>query len=444
MHCKDSYKEIMEKLIIGSLRLKEKGIEVYDHSDLAIVLFKLNNNMKYYANRFACIENVRNGKLTLVTTEIDNSIYFRIVIMDPNFIDYYHDFVEKFIEEYEFYTNDFDDYISIKVDNLLEIAQECDTNDELIELIKSGKKFTAYNGFEPSGRIHIAQAITTVLNTNEIIRNGGNMIIYIADWFAQMNHKMGGDLDKIKLVGKYFIEVFKACGINLSGTRFIWASDFINESKTYFQRVLDISLNTTLKRNLKCTQIMGRSEGDALSTSQLFYPCMQCADIFELGVDVCQLGIDQKKVNMLARDYASRKGIKPPIILSHHMLMGLKGPSVKMSKSDPNGAIFVEDTEEDVIKKIRKSYCPDSPVDNPIFEYIKYILMRWFHVLDLREKTYTNIDEIEKDFELMDKKELKDKVAYYINKILEPIREHFSKNGLKELLEQVVSFRVTR
>jgi tyrosyl-tRNA synthetase len=49
---------------------------------------------------------------------------------------------------------------------------------------------------------------------------------------------------------------------------------------------------------------------------------MQCADIFFLKADVCQLGLDQRKVNMLARDYCTDP-IKP-VILSHHMLMGLK------------------------------------------------------------------------------------------------------------------------
>ena len=32
----------------------------------------------------------------------------------------------------------------------------------------------------------------------------------VADWFAQLNNKMGGDLKKIQTVGKYMIEVWKA------------------------------------------------------------------------------------------------------------------------------------------------------------------------------------------------------------------------------------------
>jgi hypothetical protein len=34
----------------------------------------------------------------------------------------------------------------------------------------------------------------------------------------------------------------------------------------------------------RCSQIMGRNETDELSAAQIFYPCMQCADIFFLKV----------------------------------------------------------------------------------------------------------------------------------------------------------------
>ena len=34
---------------------------------------------------------------------------------------------------------------------------------------------------------------------------------------------------------------------------------------------------------------MGRKDGEELSAAQIFYPCMQCADIFFLKADICQL-----------------------------------------------------------------------------------------------------------------------------------------------------------
>ena len=44
-----------------------------------------------------------------------------------------------------------------------------------------------------------------------------------------------------------------------------------------------------------------------------------------LQADICQLGMDQRKVNMLAREYCDdiKRKLKP-VILSHAMLPGLK------------------------------------------------------------------------------------------------------------------------
>jgi len=103
---------------------------------------------------------------------------------------------------------------------------------------------------------------------------------------------------------------------------------------------------------------------------------MQCTDIFFLGADVCQLGLDQRKVNMLAREYAADIKIKnKPIILSHPMMPGLKVGQEKMSKSYPDSAIFMEDTEAEVEKKITKAYCAPTEVEgNPVLAYTKYIV----------------------------------------------------------------------
>ncbi len=88
---------------------------------------------------------------------------------------------------------------------------------------------------------------------------------------------------------------------------------------------------------------MGRGESDSLKVSQLFYPCMQCTDVFFLDLDICQLGVDQRKVNMLAIEMADTNKDKP-IIVSHGMISGLLEGQVKMAKSNPDSAIFMEDS----------------------------------------------------------------------------------------------------
>ena len=47
--------------------------------------------------------------------------------------------------------------IEAKLDTLLSIGEECITRDELAALLEKKPDFIAYDGFEPSGRMHIAQ-----------------------------------------------------------------------------------------------------------------------------------------------------------------------------------------------------------------------------------------------------------------------------------------------
>ena len=67
--------------------------------------------------------------------------------------------------------------------------------------------------------------------------------------------------------------------------QFLWASEEINKSPDeYWTLVMDVARRSTLARVRRCSQIMGREESDDLSAAQVFYPCMQCADIFYLKV----------------------------------------------------------------------------------------------------------------------------------------------------------------
>jgi hypothetical protein len=47
--------------------------------------------------------------------------------------------------------------IEAKLETLLSIGEECITREELASLLEKKPKFIAYDGFEPSGRMHIAQ-----------------------------------------------------------------------------------------------------------------------------------------------------------------------------------------------------------------------------------------------------------------------------------------------
>lgn len=347
-----------------------------------------------------------------------------------------------------------------------EVGEEIISENELIELFKNKKKIIAYDGFEPSGKIHIAQGLLRAINVNKLTRAGIKMRMWVADWFAMLNNKMGGDLEKIRVVGEYFIEVWKASGMNLENVEFIWASEYIKKNPDYWETVLKLSQNATIQRIMRCGQIMGREESTKNPSSQILYPLMQASDIFHLGADIAQLGMDQRKVNMLARDIFPKLGYKPPVAVHHHMLMGLSEPKTnekgieatiakKMSKSDPNSAIFMTDSEEDINKKFKKAYCSEGEInDNPVLEYCRYIIfeLRDKILIERPEKwggslefgSYKELEDafVKKEIHPLD---LKNAVAKVINELLIPVREYFNKNKkAKELLKKVNSFDVTR
>ena len=347
-----------------------------------------------------------------------------------------------------------------------EVGEEIITEDELKAILSKKKHPIAYDGFEPSGRIHIAQGIMRAINVNKMIKAGCKFKMFVADWHAWANNKLGGDLEKIQNCGRYLIEVWRATGMDLKNVEFVWANDLIHED-AYLKLMMQIARNTTVKRILRCSQIMGRTESEALQASQIFYPVMQATDIFHLKADICQLGMDQRKVNVLARELGPKLRLWKPVAVHHHMLMGLGQPAVaeksaveraismKMSKSNPDSAIFMDDSEAEVKRKIKKAYCPEKKIDeNPIIEYCKYILFELYKNIDVKRPAkfggnvvYSSFDKLAKDFSggKLHPMDLKNSVAEYLNKTLDLFRKKFNKSSkAKKLYELVKGYEVTR
>ncbi|MBI2542596.1 MAG: tyrosine--tRNA ligase [Candidatus Aenigmarchaeota archaeon] len=351
------------------------------------------------------------------------------------------------------------------------VGEEIITEDELIELLGTKLHPIAYDGFEPSGLAHLPFGVFRPLLLKDLSKAGVRFKLWLADSFAWINNKMGGDTNKIRKVGEYFIEVWKAAGVKEGrDVQFLWASDAFSD-KEYWKKVILIAKNTTVSRANRALTIMGRKEGEMQEVAQYFYPMMQAADIFYLDADICQLGLDQRRANMLARDIAEKKKWKKPVVVSHHMLMGLEGIkqpegyeenkqmdieiSSKMSKSKPHTAIFVHDSKEEIKRKINSAFCPEKTVEgNPILDYSKHLVFRRFKSMkierdkkfggDLEFDDYQELEKMFKDGKLhpMD---LKNSVADYLDQMIAPIREHFEKNRkAKELYDFVRKQEITR
>lgn len=355
------------------------------------------------------------------------------------------------------------------------IGQEIILEDELRQLLEEKKHPVAYDGFEPSGLAHLPVGVYRPLLIKDLLKAKIKVKLVLADSFAWINNKMGGDLEKIRAGGEYFVEVWKAAGVDMSKVEVIWHKEFFDDPE-YWKKVVLIAKSHSLRRTKRSLAIAGRNADESQQAALLFYPSMQCADIFHVGADICQLGLDQRKVNMLAREIVGRKGMVEqlgyegkgvngkPVIVSHRMLMGLKGPvkaggfdenekidmaiSSKMSKSLPDTSIFVHDSRDEIKRKINAAFCPmKQAYENPVMEYAKEIVFRSFGELEIRrpEKfggdiTFYSYFELEKSYGEgnLHPQDLKIAVAEQIDRLVGPVREHFEKDGKAAKLYEMI------
>lgn len=259
--------------------------------------------------------------------------------------------------------------------------------DELGQLLATKDHPKVYIGFEPSGPFTVGQLVT-ISKILDLEKAGFVVTVFLADWHAFINDKLGGSMERITAAGKEMERVIRVLGAG-SGVRFRWASELIGTSD-YWGRVIRSAKAMSLARVRRAMTIMGRNEAEAdMDSAKLYYPAMQVADIFELGVDVAYGGIDQRRAHVLAREVAAKYGWPVPIALHTPLISSLKGGGRmnageeglmerKMSKSDATTAIYATDSEETIRARIQSAYCPVKEVEgNPMIELAIHLILPW-------------------------------------------------------------------
>ncbi len=341
-------------------------------------------------------------------------------------------------------------------------TEEIVTENDLREIFQTYSHPKHYIGFEISGMVHLGSGLCVGLKIKDLLKAGCKPTIWLADYHSWVNDKLGGDLEKIRKVANgYFKHAFISLGLTEDQVDFPLATEFYDVD--YWKDVVKIMRDTTLKRMLRCITIMGRKETDTISSGVALYPALQIADIFLLDVQIAHAGMDQRKVHMLARELAPKFN-KKFVALHTHLLPGLVSSSrmnpeavkndtdtkieqeveVKMSKSKPDSAIFIHDSEEEIKRKISKAYCPEKITSgNPVIEYAEYLILRDKPLKierpskfggDVEVVTAEELKKIYSDGKLhpMD---LKAAVTRELTDMLKPSRDYFAKH--KEYLEQL-------
>jgi tyrosyl-tRNA synthetase len=354
--------------------------------------------------------------------------------------------------------------------------EEVLTRQDLEELVASGVPLKHYIGFEISGKIHLGQGMLCMAKVKDFVDAGVECTIFLADWHSWINDKLGGDMPTIRRIAvDYFQEgmkaSFRALGGDPAKLNFVLASDLYHNRDDYWATVVDVAKNTSLARMQRSITILGRKEGESVDFAKLIYPAMQVADIFFMGINIAQAGMDQRKAHVIARDVASKMRVSPlrdgdvrikPVCVHHPLLLGLKKPSMwpppegdladfwasmKMSKSDKSSALFVHDSPDEIRVKVRKAFCPpDSAQFNPMLDWVRKLVFprdgefriarSEQHGGDLR---FTSPDEVDEAFlsGALHPADLKNGVAEWLVDTLAPVREAFASPDKHALIAEL-------
>jgi len=324
-------------------------------------------------------------------------------------------------------------------------TEEVVTEEEVRTLLSGAPHPRAYIGFEPSGTLTIAHLITT-RKILDLADAGCDVTVFLADWHAWINDKLGGDLARITAAGRYMQASFVALGADPERVRFRWAHE-LTGSSDYWARVVRVAKATSLARTKRAMSIMGRGEDESdLDTSRLFYPAMQAADIFELPVDIAYGGMDQRRAHVLAREVAHHYRWPVPTAIHTPLLSSLKGggrmdPTEgslerKMSKSDPGSGIPIPADRETIVARLQAAFCPAKEVaGNPVVEIARYIVLPWEGRLRIdRSAKYGGPVDFTEEKEFLASyaegrlhpQDLKGAVADALDRLVEPARRYFA------------------
>ena len=296
------------------------------------------------------------------------------------------------------------------------------TDDDLRTLLAQPQK-TVYAGYEPSGEIHLGHLVT-INKLVDLQAAGFEVTVLLADLHAFLNRK--GTMEKVGDLAEYNKRCFE--GLGLKNVKYVLGSD-LQLNRDYELLVLQLSQQITLNRATRSMDEVGR-QMEHPTVSQMIYPIMQMADIAMLGADAAVGGIDQRKIHMLDREHLLNFGYKAPVCIHTPILNGLDGK--KMSSSQGN-YISVADTEEDIMKKCQKAFCPPEIPENPVLQIFQYHIFPRLPAITIKrpdkfggDRTFSDYKDLELSYSRgeVHPLDLKKSCGISLVEILEPVRDY--------------------
>ena len=291
------------------------------------------------------------------------------------------------------------------------------------------RKKVMLSGIQPSGDLHLGNYLGAVKNWAAIAEQF-DCYYFMADLHSITVRQNPADLRRrsVSQLAQYI-----ACGLDPEkNTLFL-------QSHVHEHAELGWILNcyTMFGELSRMTQFKDKSAKNAenINGGLFTYPALMAADILLYQADFVPVGQDQKQHCELTRDIAIRFNniygptfTVPEPYIPHvgARIMSLSVPTSKMSKSDPQGCVFIMDPPEEIARKFKRAVT-DSDTEHCV---------RWdpenkpgvANLMNIYSAvTGLSFEQIEHDFEGRGYGAFKPAVGDAVIETLRPIREESSR-----------------
>ena len=232
--------------------------------------------------------------------------------------------------------------------------------------MENNEKKIIFSGIQPSGDLHLGNYIGAIKNWVDIA-DDYNCFYCIVDMHSITVRQNPAELRKRSQLQ---LAQYVACGLDPDkNTLFI-------QSHVHEHAELGWILNcyTMFGELSRMTQFKDKSAKHAenINGGLFTYPTLMAADILLYQADYVPVGEDQKQHVELTRDIAERFNnlygdtftVPEPFIPKvGARIMSLGTPTSKMSKSDPQGCVFIMDSPDEIARKFKRAVT-DSDTEN--------------------------------------------------------------------------------
>ena len=215
------------------------------------------------------------------------------------------------------------------------------------------------SGIKPEGHSHLGNYLGSLRNFVELQDSGK----YTCYFFIADLHSLTEEFDHQEKPQQIFELIAEYLAAGLDPKR---STIFLQSSIPAHTELMWLLTAITPEGELRrMTQYKDKSvvKKQNVNSGLLMYPVLMAADILLYDAEFVPVGEDQVQhlelTRTLARKFNKRFGqtfVEPrPILTKTARVMSLTDPEKKMSKSQPESCLFLDDSPEDIRKKVKRA-----------------------------------------------------------------------------------------